>query len=163
MAAPSQIDILQQSVEIFELQGGKHHAAKAAVGSAQTTAQRNLVGGGARMLLYVDNSLGDDITVIDLGALKTVDTIKVGNQPHALCAPADGRRLFTTIESENKLTTIDTVTGKIEMEQNERYAEGEATREAFARFCELALNAPASTLERVINRPIYPSRTALIR
>lgn len=68
---------------------------------------------GARMLLYVNNSLGDDITVVDLGLLKVVDTIKVGNQPHALCAPADGRRLFTTIESEKNLKTIDTITGKI--------------------------------------------------
>ena len=68
---------------------------------------------GARMLLYVDNSLGDDISVVDLGTLKVVDTIKVGNQPHALCAPADGRRLFTTIESENNLKIIDTLTGKI--------------------------------------------------
>jgi YVTN family beta-propeller protein len=69
--------------------------------------------GGARMLLYVDNSLGDDISVVDLGTLKVVDTIKVGNQPHALCAPADGRRLFTTIESEKNLKIIDTLTGKI--------------------------------------------------
>lgn len=73
----------------------------------------NAAAAGARMLLYVDNSLGDDITVIDLGTLKTVDTIKVGGQPHALCAPADGRRLFTTIESENVLKTIDTITGKV--------------------------------------------------
>jgi YVTN family beta-propeller protein len=69
--------------------------------------------GGARMLLYVDNSLGDDISVVDLGTLKVVDTIKVGNQPHALCAPADGRRLFTTIESEKNFKIIDTLTGKI--------------------------------------------------
>jgi YVTN family beta-propeller protein len=69
--------------------------------------------GGARMLLYVDNSLGDDITAIDLATLKIVSTIKVGNQPHALCAPADGRRLFTSIESEKNLKTIDTLTGKI--------------------------------------------------
>jgi YVTN family beta-propeller protein len=69
--------------------------------------------GGARMLLYVDNSLGDDISVIDLGTLKVIDTIKVGNQPHALCAPADGRRLFTTIESENNLKIIDTATGRV--------------------------------------------------
>jgi hypothetical protein len=47
------------------------------------------------------------------------------------------------------------------MERNERYAEGEATREAFARFAEMALTAPDSTLERIINRPIYPSRVPL--
>ncbi len=69
--------------------------------------------GQARMLLYVDNSLGDDLTVIDLGTMKVVDTIKVGAQPHGLCAPADGRRLFVTIESERNLKTIDTASGKI--------------------------------------------------
>ena len=47
------------------------------------------------------------------------------------------------------------------MARNDRFAEGEASREAFAKFCELALNAAAETLERVINRPIYPSRVAL--
>src|SRR5450759_676696 len=77
------------------------------------TAAMNAASSGARMLLYVDNSLGDDISVIDLGTLKIVDTIKVGNQPHALCAPADGRRLFATIESEKNLKIIDTITGKI--------------------------------------------------
>jgi YVTN family beta-propeller protein len=69
--------------------------------------------GASRTLLYVDNSLGDDITVIDLDTLKIVDTLKVGKQPHALCAPADGRRLFTTIESEKTLKIIDTITGGI--------------------------------------------------
>jgi YVTN family beta-propeller protein len=69
--------------------------------------------GRYRMLLYVDNSLGDDISVIDLDTLNVVDTIKVGNQPHGLCAPADGRRLFTTIEAEKNLKTIETTSGKI--------------------------------------------------
>jgi YVTN family beta-propeller protein len=70
-------------------------------------------GGPRRLLLYVDNSLGDDLTVIDLSTLKPVATLKVGNQPHGLCAPADGRRLFTTIESEHTLKIIDTATGRI--------------------------------------------------
>lgn len=67
----------------------------------------------ARMLLYVDNSLGDDISVIDLANFRVVNTLKVGNQPHGLCAPADGRILFVTIESENNLKILDTITGKI--------------------------------------------------
>jgi len=70
-------------------------------------------GDGGRMLLYVDNSLGNDLSVIDLATFRTVDTLKVGDQPHALCAPADGRRLFTTIESEKNLKIIDTATGRI--------------------------------------------------
>src|SRR5579864_9307939 len=49
---------------------------------------------------YVTNSLGDDITMIDLGTLKSVGTIKVGKRVHGVCAQADGQKLFTTIESE---------------------------------------------------------------
>jgi YVTN family beta-propeller protein len=67
----------------------------------------------ARQLLYVDNSLGDDLSVIDLATLKVVDTLKVGQLPHGLCAPADGRRLFVTIESEHNLKILDTASGRI--------------------------------------------------
>jgi len=63
--------------------------------------------------LYVTNSLGNDITVIDLRTFKVVGDIKVGEQVHGLCAPADGRRLFTTIESDDKLKVIDTATGGV--------------------------------------------------
>jgi YVTN family beta-propeller protein len=63
--------------------------------------------------LYVTNSLGDDITVIDLQSFKVIQDIKVGLNVHGVCAPADGRRLFTTIESEHNLKIIDTRTGKI--------------------------------------------------
>ena len=63
--------------------------------------------------LYVTNSLGDDITVIDLQSMKAVQNIRVGEHVHGVCAPADGHRLFTTIESENNLKIIDTESGKI--------------------------------------------------
>jgi YVTN family beta-propeller protein len=65
------------------------------------------------MRLYVTNSLGDDITVIDLTTFKVVGDIKVGKEVHGICAPADGHELFTTIESENSLKVIDTGTDKI--------------------------------------------------
>jgi YVTN family beta-propeller protein len=70
-------------------------------------------GASASGRLYVTNSLGDDITVIDLRSLKVVQDIKVGAHVHGVCAPANGRRLFTTIESEHNLKIIDTETGKI--------------------------------------------------
>jgi YVTN family beta-propeller protein len=63
--------------------------------------------------LYVTNSLGDNITVIDLKTFKVVRDIKVGEQVHGLCAPADGRRLFTTVEAEDKLKVIDTATDSV--------------------------------------------------
>ncbi len=63
--------------------------------------------------LYVTNSLADDITVIDLDTFRAVRGIKVGAEVHGICAPADGRRFFTTIESEHTLKIVDTGTGKI--------------------------------------------------
>ena len=66
-------------------------------------------------------------------------------------------------DEEGRYVRLLPVTGRVEMERNERYAEGEATREAFARFAEMALTASASTLERIINRPIYPSSIELRR
>jgi YVTN family beta-propeller protein len=65
------------------------------------------------MRLYVTNSLGDDITVIDLRTLKVVGDIKAGEHVHGICAQADGRRFFTTIESERNLKVIDTASERI--------------------------------------------------
>jgi len=64
-------------------------------------------------ILYVTNSLGDDITAIDLANFKAVATLKVGEHVHGVCAPADGRRLYVTIESEKNLKSIDTATGQV--------------------------------------------------
>jgi single-stranded-DNA-specific exonuclease len=55
------------------------------------------------------------------------------------------------------------VDGKVDLTQNERFAEGEAERESFKRFCELVLTAKSDSLERIINRPIYPSKVELLR
>ncbi len=65
------------------------------------------------MKLYVTNSEGDDITVVDLTALKVIGDIQVGKNPHGAAVQADGRRLFTTIESEGTLKIIDTATDQI--------------------------------------------------
>ena len=65
------------------------------------------------MKLYVSNSLGDDITVIDLKTLRVTGDIRVGLQVHGVCAPANRRQLFTTIESEKNLKVIDTATNKV--------------------------------------------------
>jgi YVTN family beta-propeller protein len=69
--------------------------------------------GRGSMRLYVTNSLGDDITVIDLGTFRVRGDIKVGEQVHGVCAPAGGRWLFTTVESENNLKVIDTATNRV--------------------------------------------------
>ena len=66
-----------------------------------------------RSMLYVANSQGDDISIIDLATQKVVKTLKVGPIVHGVCAQADGRRAFATIESENSLKVIDTRTNTV--------------------------------------------------
>jgi DNA-binding beta-propeller fold protein YncE len=49
--------------------------------------------------LYVDNSNGEDISVIDLKSLKVVDDFKLGAAlPHGLALRPDGKLLFVTVE-----------------------------------------------------------------
>ena len=54
------------------------------------------------------------------------------------------------------------VATKVDLTLTTRYAEGQAEREAFDRFCGLALSADALTLQQIINRPIYPDRVPLL-
>lgn len=63
--------------------------------------------------LYVDDSGGNDIAVVDLAAQKKIDEIMVGERPHGLAVQADGRRMFTTIESDNTLRIVDTATDRV--------------------------------------------------
>ncbi|HEY1977407.1 MAG TPA: helicase-related protein [Candidatus Baltobacteraceae bacterium] len=66
-------------------------------------------------------------------------------------------------DDDGRYVALLPVDGRVDMEQNERFAEGEATRESFAEFAKVALGHPAETLERIINRPIYPGRIELLR
>ncbi len=103
---------------------------------------------------------GDDRSIADR---LQIDHVLDRTVSAALSIFADSSLIETGEDDEGRYVRLMRVNGKVELERNERYAEGEATREAFARFCELALKAPASTLERIINRPIYPSSVNLRR
>src|SRR6516225_12232165 len=63
--------------------------------------------------LYVTNSTGNTIHVIDLTTFKVLAQIKTGDRPHGAAAAADCRTLFTTVESDNTLLAIDTRSDKI--------------------------------------------------
>jgi single-stranded-DNA-specific exonuclease len=76
---------------------------------------------------------------------------------------ADSQLVEVGEDDEGRYVRFLPVSGRVEMERNERYAEGEATRDAFAHFADMALRSPAESLERIINRPIYPSTVALCR
>jgi YVTN family beta-propeller protein len=58
--------------------------------------------------LYVGNSRGDDISVIDMSSLKVTGEIKAGERVHGVCVQADGKRLFVTVETDQTLRIIDT-------------------------------------------------------
>lgn len=49
--------------------------------------------------LYVANSAGNDIHVVDTATNRVIKRVEVGPQPHGLAATADGSRLFITIEN----------------------------------------------------------------
>lgn len=64
--------------------------------------------------LYVDNSRGDTISVIDMNSFKVADVIKVGaERVHAIAVRPDGRVLFTTSEADHTLRIINTSTLKV--------------------------------------------------
>src|SRR6195256_6655480 len=62
------------------------------------------------LLLYVGNSMGDDVSVVDLASLKVIGDITVGNHVHCVALTEDGRRLFTTSELDHTLIISDTET-----------------------------------------------------
>jgi YVTN family beta-propeller protein len=51
--------------------------------------------------LYVLNSAGTDLHVIDTATNKVLKVVEVGPQPHGVVATKDGKQLFLTIENEN--------------------------------------------------------------
>lgn len=92
----------------------------------------------------------------DLAGMLDLDKVRDRTIAAALRIFADSNLIETGEDDEGRFVRFLPVEGKVDMEQNERFAEGEALRENFDRFCTLALTAPAESLERIINRPIYP-------
>jgi YVTN family beta-propeller protein len=64
------------------------------------------------VLLYVGNSRGDDVSIVDLASLKVIGDIQVGKRVHCVALTPDGRRLFTTSEVDHTLIISDTATHK---------------------------------------------------
>ncbi len=98
-----------------------------------------------------------------LASLVDVERIRDRTVNAALRIFSDSGLVETGSDDDGPYVRFLRVTGKIDMERNARYAEGEAMREAFKTFSVHALNAPAETLERIVNRPIYPGRVELRR
>ncbi len=76
---------------------------------------------------------------------------------------ADSGLLELSEDDEGRFVRFREVNGKVDLTQNERFAEGEAERESFKAFCELVLKAQTDVLQTIINRPIYPSNVPHVR
>lgn len=74
----------------------------------------------------------------------------------------EGGLVETGSDDDGRFLRLRDVAGRVDLTATSGYAEGQAERESFERFCGLALGANAETLERIINRPIYPDGTPLV-
>jgi YVTN family beta-propeller protein len=63
--------------------------------------------------IYVANSDGDDITVIDPVTYQVVDDIKVSANPHGIVSSPDKSRFYISSESKDVLDVLDRHTNKI--------------------------------------------------
>jgi len=70
---------------------------------------------GGRQKLYVTNSAGNDVTVIDVATNKVIGRIWVGPHPHGIAVPASEDVVYVTIEGSDpgELVTIDPYTDKV--------------------------------------------------
>ena len=101
----------------------------------------------------------DNDTIAATLDLRNVRASTIG---FALLIFADAGLAEVDADDDGRFIRILDVPGKIDLTQNARFAEGEAERESFARFCSLVLSESPQTLERIINRPIYPQNVKLV-
>jgi single-stranded-DNA-specific exonuclease len=114
---------------------------------------KNLARGGP---LHMTNA--DIAAAIDLGGKVVDKTVGVAGRIFA-----DAGLLELGEDDEGRFIRFREVSGKVDLTQNARFAEGETERESFRDFCELALGAQAGVLQAIINRPIYPSNVPHLR
>jgi len=63
--------------------------------------------------IYVANSGGDTISIIDPEANRVVGEIKVSGQPHGLAASPDGERFYVSSEGQDVLDVVDRATSSM--------------------------------------------------
>jgi YVTN family beta-propeller protein len=63
--------------------------------------------------LYVDNTGGDTVSVIDLASRKLSHEIHVGMHPHGLGVSPDRRHLYVSVEDTHTVAVIDTATDQV--------------------------------------------------
>jgi len=99
----------------------------------------------------------------DIAAALEIDKVRDRTVAAALRIFEDSGLAEVGEDDDGRYVRLLPIDGRVDMAQNERFAEGVATRDGFASFASMALSAPAESLERIINRPIYPGRIELTR
>lgn len=102
-------------------------------------------------------------TYVDIARTLDIDKVNERSVSRALHMFEDEGLVEIAQDDEGRYVRFLPVDRKVDLEANERFAEGEAERESFNKFCALALTAKADALERIVNRPIYPQMVELIR
>ena len=69
--------------------------------------------GKPRAILYVTNSGGDDVTVVDAATRAVIGSIQTGSTPHGLEAAPDGSRIYCSGETDDDIVAVDTATSTV--------------------------------------------------
>ncbi len=83
------------------------------LGRTERVPQADEGGSRERQILYVTNSAGDDVTLVDAKTHRVIGSIETGTTPHGLVASPDGRRIYITGETDDDVVAIDTATAKV--------------------------------------------------
>jgi len=113
---------------------------------------RGLAPGDALRMSFEDISRTLELDMVDAGTVSTAARIF-----------AEAGLVETGSDDDGRFIRFREVAAKVDLTNTARYAEALVEREAFERFCGLALTADAPTLQQIINRPIYPDGVPLRR
>jgi YVTN family beta-propeller protein len=135
-----------------------------------TTALRTVVAGVGTTTtrVYVTNSKGDEVTVIDPATMKAIGSIKVGANPHGIVASPDRRTLYISVEGTDELVAVDAATNQVKARTKVGRAPNEVSitldgRQVFVPLRnESAVDVVDTTTMKVIDRmkaPAWPHNT----
>jgi DNA-binding transcriptional ArsR family regulator len=100
---------------------------------------------------------------VDIASTLAMDKVDPSTVAAAVRIFEEAGLVDTGEDDEGRFVAFRDVKEKVDLASNSRFAEGEAERESFGRFCKVVLEASPDVLEVVINRPIYPSNVPLMR
>src|SRR5471030_2825046 len=66
-----------------------------------------------RTVVVVDNTGGNDISLLDTETNRVIGTLETGPAPHGLGASADGTQLYVSSEGEDRLMAFDLTTSTL--------------------------------------------------